>query len=179
MEHLKLHDLADVNGLKLIESSPFQDRRGSVARIFCEREWTDLGFRTAQVYLSETWHKHVIRGMHYQPGQAKIVRCLSGKIVDVVLDVRQNSSTFGKWTSAQLSGVNRMALYIPAGCAHGFQTVSLEPVQLLYFFSEPYDPTTEKGVRWNDPKFKISWPFPPSVISTRDEAHPLWTHDAF
>jgi dTDP-4-dehydrorhamnose 3,5-epimerase len=113
--------------------------------------------------------------MHWQAApaaEAKLVRCLRGAIHDVALDLRPGSATFGRWVAAELSADNGRMLFLPQGCAHGFQTLS-DDTEVLYLISTPHEPALARGVRWNDPRFAIAWPLPVSVISERDANYPL------
>jgi dTDP-4-dehydrorhamnose 3,5-epimerase len=156
----------------LIDLEKRSDERGFFARLFCHNEFADhdLNSNFVQVNNSFSKEKGTLRGLHYQlepMAECKLVRCIQGSLYDVILDLRQESETFGKWFSAVLSQNNRQMMYIPKGFAHGFMT--LEPnTELLYFVSNPYSKELERGVRWNDPQFNIKWPEHPSVISERD-----------
>jgi dTDP-4-dehydrorhamnose 3,5-epimerase len=112
--------------------------------------------------------------MHYQlapSAEVKVVRALAGALWDVILDLRQDSATFGQSFGAELSGENRRMMYVPRGFAHGFMT--LEPdTEALYLVSAFYAPELERGIRWNDPRFGIDWPADPAVVSDKDTAHP-------
>ena len=122
--------------------------------------------------------KNVIRGLHFQKGkpQAKFVSVVKGKIIDVAVDIRKKSKTYGKHFKILLSDKNCTSLYIPEGFAHGFQT--LEPdTELLYLHTEFYAPLLEGGVRFDDPIFDIKWPLTPSEVSERDKSHELINHD--
>lgn len=117
--------------------------------------------------------KGTLRGVHYQAdphGEAKLVRCTSGAIFDVAIDLRPESPTFKNWIGEVLSGENRKMLYIPEGCAHGFLTLR-DDTEVFYQMSEFHYPESARGVRWNDPLFAISWPEPVQVISERDRTY--------
>lgn len=112
--------------------------------------------------------------MHYQRtpvGDPKIVRCISGSILDVVIDLRAGSPTYCQWTGAELSAENRKSLIIPAGCAHGFVTL-MDNSEVLYLMGAPFVPALAAGVRWNDPAFAINWPITPTIINERDATYP-------
>jgi len=120
-----------------------------------------------------------IRGLHFQRAPAaeiKIVRCLSGRIFDIVLDLRRDSPTFLQWQGIELSADNGKALLLPQGCAHGFQTLTDE-VQLLYMHTAFYEPAVEGGIRFDDPRVGINWPLPATQVSARDQQHPLLPDD--
>jgi dTDP-4-dehydrorhamnose 3,5-epimerase len=116
-----------------------------------------------------------IRGLHYQAApysEAKLVRCLRGRVWDVAVDLRPNSPTYGQWHGVELSPEQANALLVPEGCAHGFQVVQ-EQSELLYLHSGTWVPEAETGVRWDDPRLKISWPLPVADLSDRDQALPF------
>lgn len=163
-------------GVRLLELAPRFDERGFFARAFCRTTLADLeaDLEVAQANLSSSLARGTLRGLHYQlppSAETKLVLCPAGAVWDCVLDLRPDSPSFGRWAAAELSATNHRAMLVPEGCAHGFLT--LEPDSLvLYFVSAPHDPARERGVRWNDPRFAIAWPFEPTVISARDRAHP-------
>ena len=130
--------------------------------------WGDRGI--AQVNLSRTEAVGTIRGLHLQAephSEAKLVRCLRGRVWDVAVDLRQDSATYGQWHAVELSPDQGNALLIPEGCAHGFQV--LEPgSELLYLHSGAWEPEAETGVRWDDPTLAIAWPLPAGGLSERD-----------
>ena len=119
-----------------------------------------------------------LRGMHFQTSphtEAKVVRCTQGTIYDVAVDLRHDSPTFTKWMSVELSADNRRALYIPEGCAHGFQSLT-DDAEVLYMMSAYYHPEAATGVRYDDPAFGIEWPeMPTRIISETDRNWPDWT----
>jgi dTDP-4-dehydrorhamnose 3,5-epimerase len=163
-----------LQGVYLIELEPVHDDRGFFARTWCKEEFQKHGLNSnlAQCSLSFNKKKGTLRGMHYQcePHQeAKLVRCCAGAIYDVVLDLRRGSQTFGKWFAAELSASDQKMLYIPEGCAHGFQSLEDEST-VFYQISESYHPELAGGVRWNDPLFGIKWPIPTPILSERDRS---------
>ncbi len=163
-------------GVFLVETEPRRDERGFFARCFCRRELARLGIdgEMSQANLSHSRLRGTLRGLHYQlppAAETKIVRCLRGRIHDLVLDLRRDSPTFGRHFAAELGGEDGRAMVVPPGCAHGFLTLT-DDVLVLYFVSAPYDPERERGVRWDDPAFAIPWPFPPVIVSERDRGHP-------
>jgi dTDP-4-dehydrorhamnose 3,5-epimerase len=113
----------------------------------------------------------IVRGMHFQPGQAKLVRCARGSILDVVVDLRRGSPTFGEWESVQLDDVENHQLYVPDGFAHGFCVLS-EVADLVYLVSTYYDPSAEAGFKYDDPEVGIEWPALELVASERDANAP-------
>ncbi len=158
--------------------SPFRDERGFFTRIFCADEFVkhSISFNIVQANRSFTKEKGVIRGLHFQlppKTEDKLVQCISGSFFQVVVDLRQNSSTRGKWVSVELSETNQKAIFVPKGCATGIQTLS-ENCGLLYFMSEFYSAEHTSGARYDDPKFGIQWPLlPPTLVSDKDKAWPL------
>ena len=163
-------------GLAVIETAAFTDHRGSFARLFCASELAALGFGAiVQINHSVTHAAGAVRGLHFQRpprAEAKIVRCLKGRVFDVAVDLRAGSPTFLKWRAVELSAENRLAYFLPQGFAHGFQT--LEPdCELLYLHTECYSPEHEGGLRHDDPALCIAWPLPATELSARDAAHPL------
>ncbi len=152
------------------------DDRGFFARFFCEREYQQHGLdhKIVQENTSFSKYRGTLRGMHYQlapKGEDKIVRCLRGALLDVIIDLRPDSPTFKKHFKIELTAENRSMLYVPKGFAHGFITLT-EDTEAFYLVTEFYAPECERGVRWNDPQFGISWPMEPVVISDKDRAHP-------
>src|SRR5579863_2818283 len=163
-------------GAYLIDLDKKADERGFFARAFCEQEFAQHGLATTirQANNSLSVHKGTLRGMHYQlppKAETKIVRCLRGALYDVILDLRVGSSTFGKSFGTELTAENRRLLYVPKGFAHGFITLA-DNTEALYLVDEFYSPEHERGVRYDDPKFRIKWPAPPSVISEKDRTYP-------
>lgn len=148
------------------------DQRGRFARHYCEREFSEAGLETRWVQMnhSVTFRRGSLRGLHYQHAPAaedKLVSCTAGRVFDVAVDLRQGSPTFLKWTAVELDET-RM-LYVPKGCAHGFQALDDE-VHLVYMTSAEYTPAAEAGVRFDDPAVAIDWPLPPGTMSDRDLA---------
>lgn len=165
-----------LGGAYLIQPDIHEDERGFFARTFCQEEMAGYGISTGivQCNISYNRKKWTIRGMHYQIApheEAKFVSCPRGSIYDVVIDLRKESSTFLQWEAFELNEQNNRSLYIPGGCAHGFET--LEPASLVnYQMTGFFHPESARGVRWNDPLFGISWPALPAVISDRDAGYP-------
>ena len=166
----------DIAGVVRVEIEPREDERGAFARLHCPEEFAAAGhpFVPAQTSLSRNPHPGALRGLHYQPtpqAEVKLVRCVRGRIFDVAVDLRPGSPSFRRWTGAELSAENGLALLIPEGVAHGFLT--LEPdSDVLYQIAPAYRPGHEAGVRWDDPAFGVAWPAPPRLISPRDAAYP-------
>ena len=169
-------------GAYLIDLEKRGDDRGFFARAFCEKEFSAHGLvnNFVQVNNSLSATKGTLRGMHYQlapKAETKLVRCIRGGLYDVILDLRKGSPTFGKSFGAELTAENRRMMYVPKGFAHGFITIAPD-TEAFYFVDEFYAPDTERGVRWNDPKFKIAWPADPVVLSDKDKGQrdfdPAW-----
>lgn len=159
------------------------DERGFFARTWCAEEFAmhGLAARVAQCNLSYNRTRGTVRGLHYQAPPAaedKLVRVVRGAIFDVAVDLRPDSPTFLQWVGVELTADNRQALYVPKGCAHGFQTLT-DDAELFYQMSEFYAPALACGVRWDDPLFAIAWPLPVQVISERDANYPDCTLGSF
>ena len=173
---MKFIELALSNAF-IIEPELIEDERGFFARSFCTQEFKNLGLNShlAQCNISFNHTKGTLRGMHYQEGdksEMKIVRCTSGSILDVIIDLRPSSPTYKKWQGIELSSANRLMLYIPEGFAHGFQTLE-DNTEVFYQMGESFSPLHARGIRWDDPVFNIQWPFSkPSVISVKDQQYP-------
>jgi dTDP-4-dehydrorhamnose 3,5-epimerase len=169
-------------GVRIVEPERKHDERGFFARLWCRDELSACGLcpELAQSSVSYNRRRGTVRGMHWQAepfAEAKLVRCTRGAIQDVALDLRAGSATFGRWFAAELSADNHRQLYIPEGCAHGFQTLT-DDAEVLYLISVPFHPELSRGVRWDDPAFNIEWPLPVSVIAERDRTYPLWREAA-
>lgn len=164
-----------------IELAPFKDDRGWFVRTFCKDEFNKIGHSREwlQMNHSFTAQKGTIRGMHFQVPpfrEIKLVRCVRGKVFDVIVDIRQNSPTFLQWHGVELSSERMNMIYIPEGFAHGFQTLT-DNCELVYCHSELYSPGSEGGLLYNDPLPGIVWPMQVSQISERDENHPALSLD--
>jgi dTDP-4-dehydrorhamnose 3,5-epimerase len=168
-----------IAGALVVDPERRTDERGYFARTYCAREFAVHGLDPAIAQCSASFSSGTgtLRGMHYQAdphAEAKLVRCTHGAIYDVILDLRPDSSTYLRWYAAELSEENARALFIPIGCAHGFQTLR-DRSEVLYQISVPYEPAAARGVRWDDPAFAIAWPEPPPagrIISPRDASYP-------
>jgi dTDP-4-dehydrorhamnose 3,5-epimerase len=164
-------------GAYLIDIAPQTDKRGFFARTFCTRDFHDHGLGTtiAQCSSSFNLRRGTLRGMHFQATpheETKIVRCTSGSIFDVIVDLRPGSTTFGEWHGVELTSENHRMLYIPAGFAHGFQTLD-DNSEVFYQISVEYVPSASRGIRWNDSSVGIEWPITDGItISERDAALP-------
>ena len=169
-------EAADLPDAWSIIPEPVGDERGFFARTFCTRELGERGLETnfVQHSVSGSVRKGTLRGMHFQNephSEVKIVACLKGAILDVIVDLRPDSHAFRKWQGFELTGDNRHRLYIPRGFAHGFQTLT-DDVEVGYLISAFYEPTAASGVRCDDPAFGITWPLPVTVMSDKDRAWP-------
>jgi dTDP-4-dehydrorhamnose 3,5-epimerase len=163
-------------GAYLIELEPLADERGMFARTFCEREFAEHGleFRVVQCNTSFNRRRDTLRGMHFQAGaaaEARLVRCTSGAIHDVIVDLRPGSPTRLKWFAAELSADNRRTMFVPRGFAHGFKTLA-DGCEVFYQMSSAYDAAAASGVRWNDPALGIDWPGGEPIVSERDRGYP-------
>jgi dTDP-4-dehydrorhamnose 3,5-epimerase len=170
-----------IPGAYLIEPERISDQRGFFARTWCRNELAEHGLVTelAQCSISFNTASGTLRGMHYQAaphGEAKLVRCTSGAIYDVIIDLRPESPAYLQYVAAELSAANRMLFYIPEGCAHGFLTLA-DNSEVFYQISAMYTPSAARGVRYNDPVFAIPWPSEARVISDRDRDYPDFIPD--
>jgi dTDP-4-dehydrorhamnose 3,5-epimerase len=169
---------AAIEGVFLVRSDSSKDLRGSFARIHSRREFANLGLEQVaeQCSLSQNLRRGTIRGLHYQlppSAEAKLVCCAAGSAFDAVVDLRRASPTFGRAIWFSLSAQTPTMVYVPRGCAHGFQTLE-DDTTLLYMISAPYDAASARGIRWDDPALCIPWPLRDSpVLSPRDRALPL------
>lgn len=166
-----------LEGSYLIKIEQIEDERGFFARSFCLNEFRAMGLEIniAQCNVSFTKRRGTLRGLHYQSApheETKLVRCINGSIWDVIVDLRRNSATFGQWYSVELSSSNRLALYIPEGFAHGFQTL-IDNTEVEYYMSEYFHADFAKGINWRDPSLAISWPLNVTDISLRDQSFPM------
>ena len=165
-----------IDGVWTVTPERAEDGRGFFARTWCEREFADRGLAEhwAQCSLSFNARRGTLRGLHYQRephAEAKLVRCTAGALYDVVLDLRPESSTYLKHLAVELSASSRLMMYVHEGCAHGFQTLQ-DDTEVFYQISASYSPEHAAGVRWDDPAFGISWPYPDAIMSDRDRAYP-------
>jgi dTDP-4-dehydrorhamnose 3,5-epimerase len=166
----------ELAGVQLIDLEPECDNRGFFSRTFCVREFAAQRLETnfVQHSLSFSAVRGTLRGMHFQApphDEVKVVECSKGAIFDVIIDIRPQSPTFRRWQSFELSAVNRRQLYIPAGFAHGFQTLSRD-AEVRYLISAFYEPFAACGLRYDDPAFAVPWPLPVAVISGKDRLWP-------
>lgn len=168
-------------GVWLVDMERHADERGWFARTWCTEEFAAHGLPKSfsQCSVSFNRRRGTLRGMHYQVAphaEAKLVRCVRGALFDVALDLRPDSATFKQSVSAELTPDNGRALFIPEGCAHGFQTLAAD-TEVLYQIVGEHHPASGRGVRWDDPAFGIQWPLPAEVfVSPRDGALPSFAH---
>jgi dTDP-4-dehydrorhamnose 3,5-epimerase len=176
MRHMRFTETG-ISGAMLIEPMQLRDERGRFMRAWCYREFAERGipFLPVQANLGFSLKMGTVRGMHYQQAPAsesKLVRCTKGSIFDVVLDLRPRSPTYGQWYGAELNADNARMMYLPMGCAHGYQT--LKPrTEIYYMASTYYAPSAVRGRRFDDPAFNIRWPLPPTMVSEQDCNWPL------
>lgn len=167
-----------ISGAFVVDVEKIADDRGFFARAWCAREFEEQGLNPSlvQANISYNRYKKTLRGMHYQQpphAEAKLVRCTRGALYDVILDLRPDSPTLGRWLAFELSGDSYRMLYIPEGCAHGFQTLE-DDTEMFYQHSEFFVPQAATGVMWNDPAFGIEWPYPDDpILSPKDNSWPL------
>jgi dTDP-4-dehydrorhamnose 3,5-epimerase len=169
------HELT-LPGAFRIEPERIEDSRGFFARAFCAEAFAEHGLDPTlrQCSLSFNRQRGTLRGLHYQTapwGEAKLVRCTRGRIFDVIVDLRPDSATRGRWEGVELAADNHGMVYAPEGFAHGFQTLE-DDSELFYQMSAPYRAEAAAGVRWDDPDLAISWPLPAPILSERDRRLP-------
>ena len=167
----------NITGAYLVKFEISCDKRGSFSRVYCEDSFVAHGLHTCWPQWNESFnHRYgTLRGLHWQKepyGEIKLVRCVTGKIFDVLVDLRPDSPSFQRWQSFTLSAHSAEILYIPAGIAHGFQTLE-DNTTLLYHMSIAHRPEAAAGLRWNDTTLAISWPISEPILSSRDAGLPF------
>jgi len=167
----------DIAGALVVDGQPYADHRGAFSRLFCERELAEVvGDRhVVQINHSRTHAVGAVRGMHFQHppyAEMKMVRCIRGRVWDVLVDLRAGSPTFLCWHAEELSPDTSRMLVIPEGCAHGFQVLEADS-ELLYLHTAFYTPASEGALRYDDPQLAIRWPLPVTDLSERDKTHAL------
>ncbi|WP_041825726.1 dTDP-4-dehydrorhamnose 3,5-epimerase [Laribacter hongkongensis] len=167
-----------ISGIWLVDLAPLRDERGFFARTYCQEIFKSYGIESNWVQANVSFNAQTgtLRGLHYQTApyeEAKLVRVSRGRIFDVMVDLRPDSTTFGQTFSHELDASSMRSLYIPTGIAHGFQT--LEPdSEVTYLMSQVYSPAHTMGLHWQDPDLAIAWPLPFPVVSPRDATHPFF-----
>jgi dTDP-4-dehydrorhamnose 3,5-epimerase len=166
-----------LDGVWIIDPERSSDDRGWFARTFCTEAFAARGLPTAFAQCSASFNarRGTLRGLHWQVApyaEAKLIRCPRGHVFDVVVDMRPESGTFGRWIAAELSDENGRMIFIPEGCAHGFQSL-VDNSELSYQITAPYRPALARGVRWDDPRIGVDWPIRNPILSPRDRALPL------
>ena len=165
-----------LSGAFIIDVERLPDERGFFARAWCEDEFAAHGLRLPplQTNVSSNPRQGTLRGMHYQLApheESKLVRCTRGAILDVIVDLREESPTYGQWLGVELTADSFRMLLVPARFAHGFLTLEAN-TDVSYQVTAKYAPGAERGLRWNDPAIGIRWPFEPTLISEKDRHHP-------
>ena len=163
-------------GAYVIEVEKREDQRGFFGRTFCREEFEAHGLNSQVVQCNTSFNKRkgTLRGMHFQAvpfAEAKLVRCTSGSIYDVIIDLRPASRTFKQHFAVELSAANQRMLYIPENMAHGFQTLE-DDTEVFYQMSQMFSAEHARGIRWNDPAFGIEWPADERIITERDRNYP-------
>ena len=168
-----------IPGVFVIELERHEDDRGWFARAWCREDFAAHGLPTdlAQTNHSHNTQRGTVRGMHFQTAphaEVKLVRCVAGTVHDVALDIRPESPTFKQSVATELSADNGVAMFLPEGIAHGFQTLT-DNATLFYQMSAPYEPKSARGVRWDDATFQIKWPIAEAIVGKRELAFPDFT----
>lgn len=171
-----------IAGAWIVDPEPKGDERGFFARAWCEREFGARGLAARFVQCNNAFSRHrgTLRGLHYQAephGEVKLMRCIGGAVFDAIVDMRPGSPSYLRWYGVALSADNRRALYVPTGCAHGYETLT-DDCEVLYPVSAFYVPGAERGVRWDDPMIRIAWPLPPAHLSEKDRHWPDLNREA-
>lgn len=169
----------DLKGAFIIEIEKLEDKRGFFAYAFSEREFALHGLtsRVVNTNVSFNGKRGTLRGMHYQVApyeETKLIRCTRGAIYDVIIDLRRDSPSYGRWLEVELTAANYTLLYVPRQFAHGYQTLE-DNTEVMYQVSQVYSPESARGVRYDDPVFGIRWPLKVEVISDRDARWPDWS----
>lgn len=165
-----------LEGAFIVDPQLLEDARGFFARTWCQREFALRGLnpRLVQCSISYSARSGTLRGLHYQIKpfeEAKLVRCIAGAIYDVIIDLRPGSSSYMQWLAVELTAGSRRMIYVPEGCAHGFQTLRND-TEVLYQMSEFHEPGCARGIRWDDPAFGVDWPAADRIISEQDRGYP-------
>jgi dTDP-4-dehydrorhamnose 3,5-epimerase len=163
-----------LDGVVLIEPVVHGDERGFMLESYSRDAWRELGVEVEFVQHNHSRSRRgTLRGIHFQtePGQAKLVRCARGEILDVAVDLRRGSPTYGQWEAHRLDDVRHRQLFVPVGFGHGFAVLS-EEADVAYQVSSLYDPATESGIAWNDPDVEVDWEVEDPLLSERDKNAP-------
>jgi dTDP-4-dehydrorhamnose 3,5-epimerase len=164
-----------IEGLALIAPEVHGDERGFLLETYSRERWAELGVDAefVQANHSRSTRRGTLRGIHFQihPGQGKLVRAIRGRIVDVAVDLRRDSATFGQWEAHELDDERHHQLWVPRGFGHGFQVLS-EVADVAYQLTSLYDPATESGIAWDDPDIRVEWPIADPFLSERDTSAP-------
>jgi dTDP-4-dehydrorhamnose 3,5-epimerase len=169
-----------LKGAYVVSLQLLTDARGGFARTFCKKEFQQINHQKEFVQLNHSYNtfKGTVRGMHFQlpPYQEiKLIRCIKGTVIDVIVDLRENSPTFLQHVSVELSAENKKMMYVPENFAHGFQTLE-DDTELIYHHTQFYTPQADTGIRFNDPMLKINWPLEPVMVSEKDKNYKLIDH---
>jgi dTDP-4-dehydrorhamnose 3,5-epimerase len=169
-------------GAYVLEVERREDERGFFARVWCAEELAAAGLdtRISQINVGFNLRRGTLRGLHFQRAphaEVKLVRCTAGAVYDVIVDLRPESRTHRRWIGVELSAENHRQLYVPAGVAHGYQTLT-DSAEISYLTSVPYAPESATGVRFDDPAFRVSWPEPVTVVSDADRAWPDYREES-
>ena len=159
-----------------VDVNRLEDERGFFGRVFCSQEFDEMNLESSVCQANISYNKvaGTLRGMHYQKSpfqETKFIRCISGSIYDVVIDLRKDSPTYCQSFGVELNDKNRTALFVPKDFAHGFVTLQ-DDTEVIYMVSQSYVPNAEEGIRWNDPLFSLDWPIEPIVVSSKDNSWP-------
>ena len=158
--------------LVLLEPKVHGDERGFLVETFRQQVWANHGVGGPFVQDNHSRSRRgILRGLHFQPGQGKLVRCSRGAIWDVAVDLRRDSATYRRWEGHELSDENHRQLWVPPGFAHGFCVLS-DTADVAYKLTTYYDPQTESGIRWDDPDVAVEWPVADPLLSERDKTAP-------
>ncbi|MBS0193783.1 MAG: dTDP-4-dehydrorhamnose 3,5-epimerase family protein [Proteobacteria bacterium] len=173
---MKMHP-TPLQGLTIVETAPIRDERGEFVRVFCADECSAMrpNLHWTQVNMSRTFRRGAVRGMHFQrppAAEAKLIRCVRGRVFDVAVDLREESPTFLRWHGIELSADEPLQYFIPEGFAHGFQALT-DDAHMLYLHTVAWDRAHEGGVRHDDPALAIAWPLPVTQVSEKDRDLPL------
>ncbi len=168
-----------LDGAFLIYPDRHSDERGYFARTFCRDDFLALGLKdcSLQCSVSFNWRRGTLRGLHFQLGEnaeTKLIRCVRGAVYDVIVDLRVDSGSFGKWHAETLTAENGLSIYVPTGFAHGFITL-VDETELNYQMAEPFVADSAAGIAWNDPDLAIKWPIEPLVLSEKDRSLQAFT----